>query len=81
MYQIQKGEEIGVVDRDNFEAIICNLTDQFEDITCSKVNKSNRKRDATQEHTDPEIALKKSRLSGDHFKSNNADSQKNRRWN
>ena len=76
LYQIQNGEEIGVVDRDNFEAIICNLTDKFEGIICNEKNKANRKRDAKQEHTDLEIALKKRRLSGDYFKSNKADSQK-----
>ena len=65
LYQIQIGEDIGVLDRNNFESIICN-----------KVNKSNRRRGSKQEYTNPEIALKKSWLSGDHFKSNNADSQK-----
>ena len=64
LYQIQIGEDIGVHDRNNFEGIIGN-----------KVNKSNRRRGSKQEHTNPEIALKKSWLSGDHFKSNNADSQ------
>ena len=64
LYQIQNGEEIGVVDRDTFEKIICNVVDE-----------ANRRRD-TQHETDPEIVLKKRRHSGDHFKSNNADSQK-----
>jgi hypothetical protein len=38
LYQTQKGEEIGVVDRDTFEEIICNVVD-----------KANRKRDAKHE--------------------------------
>jgi hypothetical protein len=42
------GEEIGVVDRDTFEEIICNVVD-----------KANRKRDAKHEHTHPEVVLKK----------------------
>jgi hypothetical protein len=64
LYQIQKGEEIGVVDRDTFEKIICN-----------EVGEAYLKPD-TKHETDPEIVLKKRRHSGDHFKSNNADSQK-----
>ena len=63
LYQIQNGEEIGVADRDTFEKIICNVVDE-----------ANRKRD-TKHETDPDIVLKKRRLSDDHFKSNNADSQ------
>lgn len=65
LYQTQKGEEIGVVDRDTFEEIICNVVD-----------KANRKRDAKHEHTHPEVVLKKRRHSDNHFESNNADSQK-----
>ena len=48
LYQIQKGEDIGVVHRDKFEKIIGIVVD-----------KANRKQDTKQEHTDPEIALKK----------------------
>ena len=65
LYQIQIGEEIGVDDRDNFDDIINN-----------EENKANRKRGTKQQQTDPEIALKIRRLSCDHFKSNNTDSQK-----
>jgi hypothetical protein len=42
LYQIQIGEDIGVLDRNNFESIICN-----------KVNKSNRRQGLKQEHTQP----------------------------
>ena len=65
LYQIQIGEEIGVDDRDNSDDIINN-----------EENKANRKRGTKQQQTDPEIALKKRRLSCDHLKSNNTDSQK-----
>ena len=65
LYQTQIGEEIGVDGKDNFVVIFNN-----------EENKANRKRGRKQEHTNPEIALKKSWLSVDHFKSNNADSQK-----
>ena len=65
IYQIQIGEDIGVVDRNNFDDIICN-----------EVDTANQKRGTKQEHTETEIALKKGRLSGDHFKRNKADSQK-----
>ena len=61
LYQIQIGEDIGVDDRKKFQGIICN---------------EDQKRGTRQEHTDTEIALKKGRLSVDHFKSNNTDSQK-----
>jgi hypothetical protein len=50
--------------------ILAWLIDSFEGIICNEVNNANRRLGTKQEHTEPEIALKK-----------NADSQKNRRWN
>ena len=54
-----------MADRDKFEKIVSNMVD-----------KANRKRDTKQQHTDPGITLKTRQHSGDHFQSNNADSQK-----
>jgi hypothetical protein len=76
LYQKQIGKDIGVVDRDNFKDIICNEVDRANRKRGRKQT-ANRRRGRKQKHTDTEIDLEKRRLSGHHFKSNNADSQKN----
>ena len=57
-----------MADRDKFEKIVSNMVD-----------KANRKRDTKQQHTDPGITLKTRQHSGDHFQSNNADSQNSKK--